>query len=60
MISAGDPDTFISDLFQIAEAFARRGLRFVPRHVLPAMLFGQEIKMKLQLFFYFTVSLPAV
>lgn len=60
MISAGDPYTFVSDLFQITEAFERRGLRFIPRHVLPAMLFRQQIKMKLQFFFYFTVSPPAV
>jgi hypothetical protein len=60
MISTGDPYAFISDLFDVAEAFNRSGLRFIPGHILPAMLLGQQIKMKLQLFFDFTVNLPAV
>jgi hypothetical protein len=60
MISVGNPDAFVSDLFDVPEALKRRGPRFVPAHVWPAMLFGQQIKMKLQLFIYFTLSSPAV
>jgi len=60
MISARDPHTFVSDLLQVTEAFQRRGLRFIPRLVLPAKLLRQQIKMKLQLFINFTVSPPAV
>ena len=47
-------------VFQIAEAFDCRGLRFIPGHVLPAKLFRQQIKMKSQFFVDFTLSLPAV
>jgi len=60
VISAGDPYTLVPDLFHISKALERPGPRFIPRHVWAAMLFRQQIKMKLQLFFYFTLSPPAV
>jgi hypothetical protein len=60
MISAADPYAFVSDLFQIAEAFERRGLCFIPGHVLPAKLFSQQIEMKLQFFVDIALSLPMV
>src|SRR6185437_11374818 len=53
LISTSDACAFVSDLFDVAEALERRGLRLLPRNVLPAMFFRQQIKMKLQLFFYF-------
>jgi hypothetical protein len=60
MISTADPYAFVSDVFEITEAFERGGLCFIPRHVLPAKLFRQQIKMKLQFLVYFRVSPPAV
>ena len=60
LISTGNPHAFISDLFDVAETLQRRGLRLFPRNVLPAMLFGQQVKMKLQLLFYFKLDPPAV
>ena len=60
LISTGDPYAFVPDLFDVAKALYRFGMRLLPRNVLPAMLFRQQIKMKLQLFLYFTMSPPAV
>ena len=60
VISARDSHAFISDLFDVTEAVKRGGLGLFPRQVFPAMLFRQQIKMKLQLLVYFELSLPPV
>jgi hypothetical protein len=60
MISTADSYAFVSDLFQVTETLERFGLRFIPRHILPAKLFRQQIEMKLQLFVYVGVNWPAV
>src|SRR6476620_4201374 len=60
VIPTRDAHAFISDLFDVTELRPRGGLRLLPRNVWPAMFFGQQVKMELQFFFYFTIDLPAV
>src|SRR5690349_3647400 len=60
LISTRNFHAFVSDLFDVAKALHRLSLRLLPRNILAAVFFRQQIKMKLQLFFHFTRNTLAV